>query len=90
MTKKNYHSLDKKSLILKNKNKSIYPSIENLENPFGGKFLVGRKNPQLKPNLRYKTNQNDVEDDDLITINNPVKSHASQYLDSKKSNFKKQ
>ena len=64
-------------------------SYDQIEASFNGKFVSRKRNPTIKPKIRYKTHQNEVDEEESIMLNYPAKGHASQNLIQKKSNFRK-
>ncbi len=60
----NNMSIDKRSLILKSTEKPKKPhnmSYDQIEATFNGKFVSRKRNPTIKPKIRYKTHQNEVD-----------------------------
>ena len=59
-------SIDKKSMILKSTEKPKKPhnmSYDQIEATLNGKFVSRKRNPTIKPKIRYKTHQSEVEDE---------------------------
>lgn len=60
-------SIDKRSLILKSTEKPKKHhnmSYDQIEASFNGKFVSRKRNPTIKPKIRYKTHQNEVDEEE--------------------------